>query len=495
MISKKIKIFLIFLLIGVFGVFIYFMPTEMQEKKYKANESETFLLEYELKEVSLPSVYISSNSLEQGDTLFIKINDESIIDRISGEFGSVKIDFFKPITNGKQEQVGILGIPVKQNPGKYTLVIHLSKQQTIEKEINIIKREFPVTELLVTEELKEKGFTSSKIVENILDKENLAIGEILSIYTPKAYFNKAFINPLTEMKDVGAFGNIRKSEDADLQHLGVDLQADTGTPVYAINNGVVHFSQELTNYGKTLIIDHGLGIFSLYLHLDKFKVLSGQTVERGDIISFSGNTGYSIAPHLHFSVKVNGASVDPLRFIEVTKKELKEEITEKEQLLQKKSPLVIDRILEWGHYAPKNPRSINTIIIHSSYDALSNNPYSVDGIIYEYKIYGVSPHYLIDRNGTILRLVKEEDIAYHAGKSEMPDGRTDLNNFSIGIELINTKIVSPNEAQYSSLVELIKSLKLKYGIKNILGHNDIPPERKTDPCNFDWQKFNEMLKN
>ena len=94
-----------------------------------------------------------------------------------------------------------------------------------------------------------------------------------------------------------------------------------------------------------------------------------------------------------------------------------------------------------------------------------------------------------------MRLVKEEDIAYHAGKSEMPDGRTDLNNFSIGIELINTKIVSPNEAQYSSLVELIKSLKLKYGIKNILGHNDIAPERRTDPWNFDWQKFNEMLKN
>ena len=322
MISKKIKIFLFLLLIGVFGVSIYFIPTETQERKDKTSESETFLSEYELKEISPSPVYISSDSLEQGDTLLIKIDDESVIDRISGEFGSVKIDFFKTLT--KDGQMGILGIPVKQNPGKYTLVIHFSKQQTIEKEINIIKREFPVTELLVTEELKEKGFTSSKIVENILNKENLAIGKILSIYTPKAYFNKAFINPLTEIKDVGSFGNIRKSENASLQHLGVDLQADTGTPVYAINNGVVRFSQELTNYGKILIIDHGLGIFSLYLHLDKFKVLSGQTVKRGDIISFSGNTGYSIAPHLHFSVKVNGASVDPSRFIEVTKKGLKE---------------------------------------------------------------------------------------------------------------------------------------------------------------------------
>ncbi|TSD01862.1 MAG: peptidase M23, partial [Parcubacteria group bacterium Athens0714_26] len=75
-------------------------------------------------------------------------------------------------------------------------------------------------------------------------------------------------------------------------------------------------------YGKTLIIDHGLGIFSLYLHLDEFKVLNGKGVKRGELVGLSGNTGYSISPHLHFSIKANGASVDPLKFIETTKKEL-----------------------------------------------------------------------------------------------------------------------------------------------------------------------------
>ena len=156
---------------------------------------------------------------------------------------------------------------------------------------------------------------------------------------------------------------------------------------------------------------------------------------------------------------------------------------------------VVDKFVSWGYEIPLSDRSIDTIIIHSSYDALGDNPYSVDGVIYEYKIYGVSPHYLIDRNGTIFRLVKEENIAYHAGGGKMPDGRTNINSFSIGIEIINTKTIGPNEAQYSSLVELVKSLKSKYGIKNILGHSEISPGRKTDPWNFDWQKFNEMLKN
>jgi hypothetical protein len=159
------------------------------------------------------------------------------------------------------------------------------------------------------------------------------------------------------------------------------------------------------------------------------------------------------------------------------------------------SPKIVDALVNWGYEIPSAPRSIDTIIIHSSYDALGTDPYSVAGVINEYKMYGVSPHYLIDRNGTIFRLVKEENIAYHAGGGKMPDGRTNINSFSIGIELINTQTVGPNEAQYASLVQLVKFLKSKYQIKYILGHHDIAPDRKTDPWNFDWQKFDAMLQN
>jgi len=196
----------------------------------------------------------------------------------------------------------------------------LPEGEFLRKELNIIERKFPVTELLVTKELEEKEITPSKIEENVA-KENLVLQEVLSIFTPKVYFDQPFIYPLKKIKDVGAFGNIRKSGKITLQHLGVDLEAATGTPVYAINDGRVGLSRELTNYGKTIIIDHGMGIFSLYLHLNEFKVFEGKEVKRGDIIALSGNTGYAIEPHLHFSVKINGTSIDPLRFIETIEKE------------------------------------------------------------------------------------------------------------------------------------------------------------------------------
>lgn len=208
----------------------------------------------------------------------------------------------------------------------------------------------------------------------------------------------------------------------------------------------------------------------------------------------------SVLKIIKLKQKISGISVDKMEEVETEPRKIDgsktEDTNKSSEITAPNGHLnITEKLLSWGYEIPSSNRSIDTIIIHSSYDALGDNPYSVDGVIYEYKTYGVSPHYLIDRNGTVFRLVSEENIAYHAGGGKMPDGRSNINDFSIGIEIINTKTVSPTEAQYSSLVELVKSLKLKYGIKNILGHNEISPERKTDPWNFDWQKFNEMLKN
>jgi len=261
-------------------------------------------------------VSISSLTPLQGDALVIKIKTDLPIEKVKGNLNSKKINFVKI----GEDLIGIFGISVKEKPGKYNLIIDLPEGPFLKKEINIIKRKFPVTELLITKELREKGLTISKIEEEVA-KENLKMAQVLQIFSPP-YFNQPFIYPLLNIKDVGPFGNIRKSGKITLQHLGVDLEAEIGNPVFAINDGIVRFSQELTNYGKTIIIDHGLGIFSLYLHLDEFKVSEGKEVKRGDIIALSGNSGYSIEPHLHFSIKINGESIDPLRFIEVIKKEM-----------------------------------------------------------------------------------------------------------------------------------------------------------------------------
>ena len=148
---------------------------------------------------------------------------------------------------------------------------------------------------------------------------------------------------------------------------------------------------------------------------------------------------------------------------------------------------IIQKSVSWGFLA-SNKRKIDTVIIHSSYNALGGDFYDLNKLILEYQEYQVAPHYLIDREGKIYQLVKDSNIAYHAGESKMPDGRTNVNNFSLGIELMNTKDSNFTKNQYASLNKLISFIKKNYKITSILGHNEIAPGRKTDPWNIDWDK-------
>lgn len=149
---------------------------------------------------------------------------------------------------------------------------------------------------------------------------------------------------------------------------------------------------------------------------------------------------------------------------------------------------IIQKLVSWG-FSPASNRKIDTVIIHSSYNALGGDEYDVAKLIAEYKEYEVAPHYLIDRQGKIYQLVAEKNIAYHAGESKTPDGRTQVNSFSLGIEVINTKEDKYTSEQYASLNFLLAKIKANYSIKYVLGHNDISPGRKTDPWNFDWKKI------
>jgi hypothetical protein len=162
----------------------------------------------------------------------------------------------------------------------------------------------------------------------------------------------------------------------------------------------------------------------------------------------------------------------------------------KESSTKKTDKLSIEnRLVDFGYAVPSKRRTIDTIVLHSSYDALGSDPYSIKGIIKEYEEYGVSAHYLIGRDGAVYRLVAEENVSYHAGVSKVPDGRTNVNDFSIGIELVNTTTGKYTDDQYEALKALLASLKKKYDIKYILGHSDIAPDRKTDPWNFDWKRL------
>ena len=98
-------------------------------------------------------------------------------------------------------------------------------------------------------------------------------------------------------------------------HAGMDFSAKTGTPIYATGDGkVFKVSKSKRGYGNHVVIDHGYGYKTLYAHMSKTAVKRNQTVSRGDVIGFVGNTGKSVAPHLHYEVHKDGKKINPVNF-------------------------------------------------------------------------------------------------------------------------------------------------------------------------------------
>ncbi|MDD4199371.1 MAG: N-acetylmuramoyl-L-alanine amidase [Paludibacter sp.] len=156
-------------------------------------------------------------------------------------------------------------------------------------------------------------------------------------------------------------------------------------------------------------------------------------------------------------------------------------------------PEFIPKTINFGHKQAHN-RKIDVIIIHSVYNASGGDIYDVNLIIKQFARYKVSPHYLIDREGKIYRMVKDKDIAYHAGVSSLPDGSSGINNRSIGIEIITSLDEAPSAMQIDVTVKLVKHLLEKYPVKYVLRHSDIAPGRKTDPWNMNWEGFIKRIK-
>ncbi len=150
--------------------------------------------------------------------------------------------------------------------------------------------------------------------------------------------------------------------------------------------------------------------------------------------------------------------------------------------------------LKKGKASYDKERDIDIIVIHSSH-ALGTDTFSVDGVIKLYNRYGVGAHYLIARNGDIYKLANENDITFHAGESKLPSepSRHSLNRSSIGIEIINSPVAGPTEAQYIALSTLTEDIQTRHDIKYIYGHSDIAPLRKTDPWAFDWEKYYNLI--
>lgn len=101
-------------------------------------------------------------------------------------------------------------------------------------------------------------------------------------------------------------------------HSGVDLRAGEGTPVLASNAGFVVMVDDLFFSGKSVVLDHGQGIFSMYFHLSEILAREGERISKGDVLGQVGSTGRSTGPHLHWGIRIHGSKVDPFSLLRVT---------------------------------------------------------------------------------------------------------------------------------------------------------------------------------
>jgi len=156
---------------------------------------------------------------------------------------------------------------------------------------------------------------------------------------------------------------------------------------------------------------------------------------------------------------------------------------------QNNSTAVVEKKVKFGYAAGSPSRVINAVIVHSTFNNSGGDFYDIDLVIKQFSRYGVSAHYVIGRDGVIYRLVDEKDVAYHAGKSALPDGRIAVNSCSVGIELMTSFDEGPTDAQIKSLTNLVNDIKKRHKIQFVLRHSDIAPGRKTDPWNMNWDDF------
>lgn len=131
--------------------------------------------------------------------------------------------------------------------------------------------------------------------------------------TGTAVFELPLRSPLDQQTEPRSFGSRRvfNGESRD-PHSGIDLSAPVGTEVYAADRGVVVIAAEHYFSGRSVFIDHGGELVTMYFHLDRIDVREGETVERGQVIGTVGATGRTTGPHLHFGARWHGARVDPV---------------------------------------------------------------------------------------------------------------------------------------------------------------------------------------
>lgn len=246
----------------------------------------------------------------QGEPLLVTFSGANAL-----QIAEVQLDdqIVKPFYANKKVHA-LFGIDLTEKPGKHTLLIKEYGPDTVyKKEVTVALRVKPVASFTIPSNLGGNTKQGEKKVIANLTEDNKVFETLKS--NPSRLWRGPFGSPLRVNVITDTFGYLRVSGGTVITHKGVDFRAPVGTPVYAMNRGVVIFSKKLATYGNTVMIDHGEGLITMYMHLDKRLVVKGNMIQKGEELGLSGQTGYANGPHLHLSIHIAGRSVDPMTFM------------------------------------------------------------------------------------------------------------------------------------------------------------------------------------
>ena len=262
--------------------------------------------------LSRSDIVVSADRIAQGDSASIAVRTK---DGTKPQVRWMGRPVYLVSYAGNTAWYGFFGVDLGAEPGTAPLDVVLEatgeKQQL---DITIVKKDRGVRVLTLPKEMVELDRVTLERVR----KESQVMKEVLGAPPFVPLWNGTFVKPL-EGEVVGVFGTRSIINGMNRSpHSGVDLRADEGTPVRSIQKGKVVLIADHFFSGRSVVVDHGGAIQSMYFHLEKTLVKEGEEVKKGQVIGLVGSTGRATGPHLHFGMRVNGARVDPMQFVDLS---------------------------------------------------------------------------------------------------------------------------------------------------------------------------------
>lgn len=261
--------------------------------------------------------WINPQTVVQGGSAAVILTGLSAKARVSGRFQDRMIDF---IRSGKR-WVGLFGVDILTKPGRYPLKvwwrIGRKKPQGLKFKVRVTQGRFGTRKL----RYKVSKTEPKPEIEKRIKQERVLIERALATRSKKRLWQARFRRPV-KGRVISGFGRktMVNGKLKKLPHRGVDLRSKTGTKVRAPARGRVILTGHHLFAGKSVYLDHGQGLITMYFHLSRISVEQGRLIKTGRVLGRVGSTGRSTGPHLHYGLYLKGARIDPLGFESLTKR-------------------------------------------------------------------------------------------------------------------------------------------------------------------------------